>query len=184
MQLLDRMSYFWRRHTDSCTLVVNCDPSPRSTSFSARLCNAYMAGAKSAARSAQYLSVSDRTDESAVKAWKSASQNGLEVENMMLILPIFGDAAPPSLCEFFSRPWTRAMSSPVRPRTIRIVFTTEIPAFLQRAVLQRCTVMQKFYSLFPTSRIRQDFIGSIDAMSPDQYLWWIATIREYGTKGI
>jgi hypothetical protein len=186
MLLLDWLRATWRqgRRADNGTLVINCDPDPRSTSFSARLCRAYWDGARSAARPVQYFSFSADEGQKNGDAWQGPLQEGSAVKHMMLVCPIVDDAASPSLFDLFSRPWMRVMMSSLSPSTIRIVFVTEVPAFLQRAALQHSPAMQKFFGLFPAARIRQDFIGSIDKAGPEQYLWWIATIREYGSKGI
>ena len=184
MRLLDRLRAVWRQggRGDGGTLVVNCDPDPRSTSFSARLCRAYLDGARSADRPVQYFSFSATEGQENGDRRHGPLQGGLAVNHMMLICPIAGD--PPSLFDLFSRPWIRAITTSLCPRSIRIVFITEVPAFLQRSVLQRSPAMQKFLGLFPTARVREDFIGGIDAAGPEQYLWWIGTIREYGSKGI
>jgi hypothetical protein len=186
MLLLDWLCAGWRQggRADNGTLVINCDPDPRSTNFSARLCRAYLDGARSAGRPVQYFSFGAGEGQENGDAWPGPLQEGLAVKHMMLICPVVDGAPPPSLLGFSSRPWLRAMTSSLCPRTIRIVFTTGVPAFLQRTVLQRSPAMQNFCGLFPTARIRQDFIGSIDTAGPEQYLWWIATIREYGSKGI
>ena len=182
MRLLDQLLAWWCQggRADNGALVINCDPDPRSTSFSARLCRAYLDGARSADRPAQHFSFSTADGQKNENAWPGPLQEGLAIKHMMLICPIADD--PPSLLDLFSR--LRAMTSSLCPRTIRIVFITEVPAFLQRSVLQHSPAMQKLCGLFPTARIRQDFIGSIDKAGPEQYLWWVATVREYGSKGI
>jgi hypothetical protein len=180
MRLLDRLQR-WRRQgssADNRILVINCDPNPRSTSFSARLCRAYLDGARSAERLVQYFSSSEIAAADKGDAWRGPE--GPAVRHMMLICPIGDD--PPSLSDLFSR--LRGVTPLLCPRTIRIVFITQVPAFLQRTVLRHSPAMQEFCGLFPAARIRQDFIGNADTAGPEQYLWWIATIREYGSKGI
>lgn len=172
MRWLDRLHSAWRPggRAENGAIVVNCDPDPRSTSFSARLCRAYLDGARAAGRPVQYCSLGEIAGK--------GCREGSAANHMMLVCPIMDD--PPSLPDLFSRPCLPA----VAPRTIRIVFLTEVPAFLQRGVLQHSPSMQKLRGFFPAARIRQDFIGNIGAAEPEQYLWWIATIREYGSKGI
>ena len=183
MRLLDRLRAVWRQggRADGGTLVINCDPDPRSTNFSARLCRAYLDGARSADRPVQYFSFSADQGQKNGDTRHNPLQETLAAKHLMLICPIVD--GPPSLFGLFSRPSVRAITS-LRPSTIRIVFITDVPAFLQRTALQRSPAMQKFCGFFPTARIRQDFIGGIDTAEPEQYLWWIATIREYGSKGI
>ncbi|HKU55285.1 MAG TPA: hypothetical protein VJP60_07955 [Rhizomicrobium sp.] len=104
--------------------------------------------------------------------------------HLSLIFPLLRGEPPPVLCDLFREHLTLSVAlhrtdSP----TIRMVITTDMPAFLQREAFQHSAAAQRLYALLPkVYRTRQDFVGSIRSMGFEQQNWWLETMHEHGAR--
>jgi hypothetical protein len=64
-----------------------------------------------------------------------------------------------------------------------MVVTTDMPAFLQREEFLHSAPAQRLFALLPP-HTRQDFVGSIRSMGPEQQSWWFEAMREDGARAV
>lgn len=169
-------------------LAINGDPDPRNTSFCARLCNAYVRGARSAERMVRRLNAGDISFEAQTPPHGNALEAALTdlqwATHLILIFPLLRGEPPPVLCDLFREHLTlRTALHRTGTPTVRMVITTDMPAFLQREAFQHSAAAQRLYALLPkVYHTRQDFVGSIRSMGFEQQNWWLETIREHGAR--
>ena len=167
-------------------LAINGDPDPRNSSFCARLCNAYVSGARSAGWTVRRLNAGDIFSE----APGLPHGNDLETvftdlhwaTHLTLIFPLLGGEPPSVLSDLFQQYLLR--NTQLRStQTIRMVVTTDMPAFLQREAFRHSAPAQRLFALLPP-HTRQDFVGSIRSIGPEQQSWWFETMREDGARAV
>lgn len=169
-------------------LAINGDPDPRNTSFCAHLCNAYVRGARSAERMVRRLNAGDIFSDAQTPSHGNVAEAVLAdlqwATHLMLIFPLLQGEPPPVLCDLFRERLARrtALRRTGNP-TIRMVITTDMPAFLQREAFHHSAAAQRLYALLPkVHHTRQDFVGSIRSMGFEQKNWWLETMREHGAR--
>ena len=169
-------------------LAINGDPDPRNTSFCARLCNAYVSGSRSAGWMVRRLNVGD------IFSHAPGSPHGNDLEavfadlrwatHLIVIFPLQRGEPPSVLSDFFREHLRRNVE--LRDGggpAIRMVVTTDMPAFLQREAFQHSAAAQRLFALLPkASCTRQDFVGSIRSIGLEQQGWWFETMREDGAR--
>jgi hypothetical protein len=102
--------------------------------------------------------------------------------HLTLIFPLLGGEPPSVLSNLFQQYLRRnaGLRSSGTP-TIRMVVTTDIPAFLQREAFAHSAPAQRLLALLPFCT-RQDFVGSVRSIGPEQQSWWFDAMREDGAR--
>ena len=168
-------------------LAINGDPDPRNSSFCARLCNAYVGGAQSAGWAVRHLNAGDIFFDAPGlphgSDLKTVFADLLWATHLTLIFPLLEGEPPSVLSDLFQKHLQRNTELRNGIQTTRMIITTDMPAFLQREAFAHSAPAQRLLALLPP-HTRQDFIGSIHSMGPEQQSWWFEAMREDGARAV